>query len=364
MPPKDKIEKEAERSRRDRRDAFNAESFKGEFAETKSQQQDIVNQLDRMAAKAGRFRGKFGSSYDPKDDGQTMSFDEYLEATQRTDQDPFGNEGRLFNNPFGALDYLDNMTPAQIKDRKLRAYDKYLNPFGDDGKLRPFRSDQLTRLGRTVPAPQRQGIAGLIDKAPNFIPLGGFLNFLSGTENVMIPGVIEEGNPNLQKGIFATSKAPSASGNIEESVIQKAAPENFETDAGDFLRNYQFSEAPEINSNNQVAFNLSDRDGPLSIIDLIRGAPGLGLQAENDFDSEFFKNNASTTIEPGDQYRNYIPIDRSTSQNLSGIADVAARLYGLKPLIDAPLGDDTFLTIEGRMFGGEPEGSIFLNKRF
>jgi len=358
MPPRDKIEREAERSRRDRRDAFNAESFKGEFAETKSQQQDIVNQLDRMAAKAGRVRGRFGSSYDPKDDGQTLSFDEYLEVTQRTDQDPFGNEGRLFNNPFGALDYRDNMTPAQINARKRMAYDKYLNPFGDDGKLRPFRSDQLTRLGRTAPAPPRQGIAGLIDKAPNFIPLGSFLNFLSGTENVMIPGVIEEGNPNLQRGIFATSKAPSASGNIEESVIQKAAPENFETDAGDFFRQqYQFSEAPQINPDSQLAVNLSNRDGPYSLTDLILGAPGLGDQARNDFDEEFFKNYAS------DGQGGYTPINRATRQNLSGIADVAARLYGLKPLIDAPLGDNSFLTIEGRMLGGEPEGGIYFTKR-
>lgn len=352
MAPRDKIEREAERSRRDRRDAF------GEFAETDSQRKDIINQLDRMAAKAGRVRGRFGSRYDPKDDGQTLSFDEYLEATQRTDQDAFGNEGRLFNNPLGALDYRDIMTPAQINARKRRAYDKYLNPFDDDGKLRPFRSDQLTRLGRTAPAPPRQGIAGLIDKAPNFLPLGSFLNFLSGTENVMIPGVVEGGNPNLQRGIFATSKIPSASGNINESVIQEPAPESFETDAGDFFRNqYQFSEAPQINPDSQLAFNLSDRDGPISIIDLIRGAPGLGLQAENDFDAEFFKNYAS------DGQGGYIPMNKDTRQNLSGIADVAARLYGLKPLIDAPLGDNSFLTIEGRMLGGEPEGGIYFTKR-
>jgi len=322
---------------------------------------------------------------------EEREFRDFLARTGRSATNPYGNESSF---PFKSANYVQpdvpgGLTREGVATLNRQAFDKFMNPFakrsifgrdvGGDmlrGKLRSdIRPNTLTRFGRTEAAPSR---GGFFSGIANLIPLIGtamrmnkpaVLPGFDMDARSSVPGYNESKLDQLQRlgpkferennvGLQTTG-VPSASGNIEESVIQKAAPENFETDAGDFFRNqYRFSEAPQINPDSQLAVNLSNRDGPISIIDLIRGAPGLGLQAENDFDEEFFKNYAS------DGQGGYTPINRATRQNLSGIADVAARLYGLKPLVDAPLGDNSFLTIEGRMLGGEPEGGIYFTKKF
>lgn len=322
---------------------------------------------------------------------EEREFNEFLARTGRSATNPYGNESSF---PFKSANYVQPDVPGGLTQEGVatlnrQAYDKFKNPFakrsifgrdvGGDmlrGKLRSdIRPDTLTRFGRTEAAPSR---GGFFSGIANLIPLIGtamrmnkpaVLPGFDMDARSSVPGYNESKLDQLQRlgpkferennvGLQTTG-VPSASGNIEESVIQKAAPENFETDAGDFFRQqYQFSEAPQINPDNQLAVNFSNRDGPYSLTDLILGAPGLGDQARNDFDEEFRKNYAS------DGQGGYTPINRATRQNLSGIADVAARLYGLKPLVDAPLGDNSYLTIEGRMLGGEPEGGIYFTKKF
>jgi hypothetical protein len=320
-----------------------------------------------------------------------------MAATERSDTNPYGNEGfSIFKNTNYAQPDVGGLTLEGIATLNRQAYDKFKNPFakrsifGQDvggdmlrGKLRSdIRPGTLTRYGMTEEAPSKggffSGIANLIPvigaamrmNRPATLPGFGDDFVLSNLERLG-PTLGTSTEPNINTGFeekrsnvgSQTSSLPSASGNINESVILEDALGN--TDAGDFFRQqYRFSEAPQINPDSQLAFNLNDPDGPYSLRDLVLGPPGLGDQALNDFDAEFFKNYASTSINPGDQYRNYIPTNRATRQNLSGIADVAARLYGLKPLVDAPLGDNSYLTIEGRFFGGKPEGGIYYTKKF
>ena len=305
---------------------------------------------------------------------EEREFRDFLARTGRSDTNPYGNESSF---PFKSANYVQpdvpgGLTREGVATLNRQAFDKFMNPFakrsifgrdvGGDmlrGKLRSdIRPNTLTRFGRTEAAPSR---GGFFSGIANLIPLIGTAMRMN--KPAVLPGFdptsafgnkskldqLQRLGPTLETG---------TADNVDPE-IQQSDPESFERVAGDFFRNqYRFSEAPQINPDSQLAVNLSNRDGPISIIDLIRGAPGLGLQAENDFDEEFFKNYAS------DGQGGYTPINRATRQNLSGIADVAARLYGLKPLVDAPLGDNSFLTIEGRMLGGEPEGGIYFTKKF
>ena len=51
-------------------------------------------------------------------------------------------------------------------------------------------------------------------------------------------------------------------------------------------------------------------------------------------------------------------------RNLSGTIDKLNRLYGNSPLIDAQVGPDSYITLEGNLLGGEPEGGIYFTKKF
>jgi hypothetical protein len=51
-------------------------------------------------------------------------------------------------------------------------------------------------------------------------------------------------------------------------------------------------------------------------------------------------------------------------RNLSGTIDKLSRLYGNAPLIDAQVGPDSSITLEGNLLGGKPEGGIYFTKKF
>ena len=305
---------------------------------------------------------------------EEREFRDFLARTGRSDTNPYGNESSF---PFKSANYVQpdvpgGLTREGVATLNRQAFDKFMNPFakrsifgrdvGGDmlrGKLRSdIRPNTLTRFGRTEAAPSR---GGFFSGIANLIPLIGTAMRMN--KPAVLPGfdpTLAFGNKSkldqLQR--LGPTLETGTADNVDPE-IQQSDPESFERDAGDFFRQqYRFSEAPQINPDNQLAFNLSNRDGPYSLTDLILGALGLGDQARNDLDEEFLKNYAS------DGQGGYTPINRATRQNLSGIADVAARLYGLKPLVDAPLGDNSFLTIEGRMLGGEPEGGIYFTKKF
>lgn len=284
---------------------------------------------------------------------EEREFRDFLARTGRSDTNPYGNETSF---PFESANYVQpdvpgGLTREGVATLNRQAFDKFNRPFakrsifgrdvGGDilrGKLRSdIRPDTLTRFGRTEAAPSR---GGFFSGIANLIPLIGTAMRMN--KPAVLPGFGDDFVlSNLER--LGPTLGTGTADNVDPE-IQQSDLESFETDAGDFFREqYRFSEAPQINPDTQLAFNLSDPDGPYSLSDRVL-APGLGDQDDINFFEEFFKN-------------------KNTKQNLSGIADVASRLYGLKPLIDAPVGDNSFLTIEGRMLGGEPEGGIYFTKR-
>ena len=290
---------------------------------------------------------------------EEREFRDFLARTGRSDTDPYGNESSF---PFKSANYVQpdvpgGLTREGVATLNRQAFDKFMNPFakrsifgrdvGGDmlrGKLRSdIRPNTLTRFGRTEAAPSR---GGFFSGIANLIPLIGTAMRMN--KPAVLPGfdpTLAFGNKSkldqLQR--LGPTLETGTTDNVNPE-IQQGDSKKFQTDAGDFFREqYRFSEFPQINPDTQLAFNLSDPDGPYSLSDRVL-APGLGNQDDINFFEEFFKN-------------------KNTKQNLSGIADVASRLYGLKPLIDAPVGDNSFLTIEGRMLGGEPEGGIYFTKR-
>jgi hypothetical protein len=160
-----------------------------EGRETPKQRRDMIDQLDRMAAKEGRVRGRFGKTYDPPGGGNQdsggMSYQEFLKETGRSDTDPHGNTGRA--NRFNP-NYTNILGNQQIDKINRLAYDKYLNPYAsvsgvtgqnvggelgdvrfgrrEEGILREgMRRGDITRFGTVEQAP-RTGISSLMSAVP------------------------------------------------------------------------------------------------------------------------------------------------------------------------------------------------------
>ena len=133
--------------------------------------------------------------------GQALSFNEFMERTGRSPTNPFGNEGimtRLAGLDPSSVNYTAQYAnmPGQINYLNELAYDRYMRPFAaTDMRGRRVGGDMttgatrlgvepgtLTRFGVAEAPPPNvsEGIAGLAEKIPGFLPgIGLAQNFLA-----------------------------------------------------------------------------------------------------------------------------------------------------------------------------------------
>ncbi len=118
-----------------------------------------------------------------------LSFQDFLSATGRSDQDPYGSSrGTIASglSKLGTLDYRNNLSSGIINALNLQAYNKYINP-QPDGQMQSFRPGDLAFMGgrtqRAVRAPSTaEGIMrfmptarmlqGLFNPSVRFEPVG------------------------------------------------------------------------------------------------------------------------------------------------------------------------------------------------
>lgn len=320
--------------------------------------ENVVNPQTGLTQREERFLessfGKAGSPSEAQREREqfpnALTQAEFMQATGRSATNPFGTEGRIPSR--FQPDYSRNMSPSQIAALNRVAYDKYLNPYDESGQLRPFRSGQMTRLGTTEPAPvskddiSRQGIGGLLSRAVDFFPGIGALKRLSGTEDV----ILRQDVPREREKMLPTTSE------IVSDTLQEPAISGEAADFRDFLmdRVEQPTTVLTEDFSPSLAFNISDPNplvqspsgGNLNLLDLVN--TNTPLPDSYMSDAEIFGYNMPT----------------KTQRNLSGTIDKLNRLYGNSPLIDAQVGPDSYITIEGNLLGGEPEGGIYFTKKF
>ena len=294
--------------------------------------ENVVNPQTGLTQREERFlESSFGKAGSPTEAQRqreqfpnALTQAEFMQATGRSATNPFGTEGRIPSR--FQPDYSGNMSPSQISALNRLAYDKYLNPYDESGQLRPFRSGQMTRLGTTEPAPvskddiSRQGIGGLLSRAVDFVPGVGIMKRLFGPEDV----ILRQDVPHEREKMLPTT-SEIVSETLQEPVMSKQAQ-----DYQDFLMDRVEQQPTTVLTEDfspSLAFNTSD--------------PYMS-------DAEIFGYNMPTKIQ----------------RNLSGTIDKLNRLYGNAPLIDAQVGPDSYITIEGNLLGGEPEGGIYFTKKF
>lgn len=118
-----------------------------------------------------------------------LSFQDFLSATGRSDQDPYGSSrGTIASglSKLGTLDYRNNLSSGIINALNQQAYNKYINP-QPDGQMQSFRPGDLAfidgRTQRAVRAPSTaEGIMrfmptarmlqGLFNPSVQFEPIG------------------------------------------------------------------------------------------------------------------------------------------------------------------------------------------------
>ena len=326
--------------------------------------ENVVNPQTGLTQREERFLessfGKAGSPSEAQREREqfpnALTQAEFMQATGRSATNPFGTEGRIPSR--FQPDYSRNMSPSQIAALNRVAYDKYLNPYDESGQLRPFRSGQMTRLGTTEPAPvskddiSRQGIGGLLSRAVDFFPGIGALKRLSGTENVVLPSEPYTDVPREREEMLPT---PTTTEIVSETLQGPGMSEQAQ-DYRDFLMDRIEQPTTELTEDfsPSLAFNISDPNplvqspsgGSFSILDLVN--TNTPLPDSYLSDAEIFGYNMPTKLQ----------------RNLSGTIDKLNRLYGNSPLIDAQVGPDSYITLEGNLLGGEPEGGIYFTKKF
>ena len=118
-----------------------------------------------------------------------LSFQDFLSATGRSDQDPYGSsKGAIASglSKLGTIDYRNNLSSGIINALNQQAYNKYINP-QPDGQMQSFRPGDLAfidgRTQRAVRAPSTaEGIMrfmptarmlqGLFNPSVQFEPIG------------------------------------------------------------------------------------------------------------------------------------------------------------------------------------------------
>jgi hypothetical protein len=322
--------------------------------------ENVVNPQTGLTQREERFlESSFGKAGSPSEAQRqreqfpnALTQAEFMQATGRSATNPFGTEGRIPSR--FQPDYSRNMSPSQIAALNRVAYDKYLNPYDQSGQLRPFRSGQMTRLGTTEPAPvskddiSRQGIGGLLSRAVDFIPGIGIMKRLSGTEDV----ILRQDVPREREKMLPTTSE------IVSDTLQGSEISGEAADYRDFLMDRVDQPTTELTEDfsPSLAFNISDPnplvEGPLggafNILDLVRTNRPVPTTDPYMSDAEIFGYDMPTKIQ----------------RNLSGTIDKLNRLYGNAPLIDAQVGPDSYITLEGNLLGGEPEGGIYFTKKF
>ena len=320
--------------------------------------ENVVNPQTGLTQREERFlESSFGKAGSPSEAQRqreqfpnALTQAEFMQATGRSATNPFGTEGRIPSR--FQPDYSRNMSPSQIAALNRVAYDKYLNPYDQSGQLRPFRSGQMTRLGTTEPAPvskddiSRQGIGGLLSRAVDFFPGIGIMKRLSGTEDV----ILRQDVPREREKMLPTTSE------IVSDTLQGSEISGEAADYRDFLMDRVGQPTTELTEDfsPSLAFNTSDPNplvqgrlgGNFDILDLVRS--NMPLPDSYMSDAEIFGYDMPT----------------KTQRNLSGTIDKLNRLYGNSPLIDAQVGPDSYITLEGNLLGGEPEGGIYFTKKF
>ena len=322
--------------------------------------ENVVNPQTGLTQREERFlESSFGKAGSPTEAQRqreqfpnALTQAEFMQATGRSATNPFGTEGRIPSR--FQPDYSGNMSPSQIAALNRVAYDKYLNPYDQSGQLRPFRSGQMTRLGTTEPAPvsqdgmSRQGIGGLLSKAVGFFPGVGIMKRLSGTEDVIlrqdVPHEREKMLPTTSEIVSDTLQGPEISGEaadyrdfLMDRIDQRSMPELTEN----------FSPSLAYNTSDPNPLAQGRLGGNFDIFDLIGANMPLPTTPYRT-DAEILGYNMPTKIQ----------------RNLSGAIDKLNRIYGNSPLIDAQVGPDSYITLEGNLLGGKPEGGIYFTKKF
>jgi hypothetical protein len=109
-----------------------------------------------------------------------LSFQDFLSATGRSDQDPYGSSrGTIASglSKLGTLDYRNNLSSGIINALNLQAYNKYINP-QPDGQMQSFRPGDLAFIdGRTQRAVRAPSTAeGIMRFMPTARMLQGLFN--------------------------------------------------------------------------------------------------------------------------------------------------------------------------------------------
>ena len=178
MPPRDVFEGDPTRGQRERVEAQTG----GRRGSTQGRQQGDPRDMygprrEGRSAQQGMPTGRTGFDSGSGEKAGTLSQQEFMNVTGRTETNPYGNEG-FFSRVFGIdpskINYAAN-TPggiATLNKVNALAYDQYLNPRDARGNIRGMlREGSPTRFGTVTYDPTLETDLGIMGALPVVGPL-------------------------------------------------------------------------------------------------------------------------------------------------------------------------------------------------
>lgn len=170
------------------------------------------------------------------------NYQQFLRDTGRSSTNPYGNEGivsRLTGISPDKVNYTNNLGAAGIEAVNRLAYDQFLNPLDNRGRVRGMlREGSPTRYGAVFRDPnyQREEPTGLASLA-RFLPGAGLFSAISrGRDDLTIPMAFfspDAARDSLASGIMPSMDLPGSVSSLPE--VTSPLPSNDDDSSNDFM---------------------------------------------------------------------------------------------------------------------------------